>query len=227
MAVVDLGFIGLSEAIAQGELPQNTVVVELPGSNDDNIESNTEHGVGVAEHVMDMAPGATLYCIMVGDELDLENAADFIRDNGIQAANHSVGWVNPSCYDNTGPIRSIINRSRDDDEVFWSVAAGNDAERHWRGDWLDPDGDNILNFTSNDERMDLTSPSSIAYVFLNWDQYGNSVTDLDLYVRDRRGRIVAGSEGWQTGLEAPAEAVGFIYSSRRAPILDRGPALRR
>ncbi len=93
-AVVDLGFIGLANAIAQGELPAGTVIVDLPGSNDDNIESGTAHGVGVSEHLVDMAPGVTLYCIMVGDELDLENAADYIRDEGIKVANHSVGWVN-------------------------------------------------------------------------------------------------------------------------------------
>ena len=92
VAVVDLGFIGLSGAIGS-ELPANTVSVDLPGSFDDNLETGTEHGVGVAEHVADMAPGAEIHCILVGDEVDLENAADYMAANGIHIGNHSVGWV--------------------------------------------------------------------------------------------------------------------------------------
>ena len=217
VAVVDLGFVGLANAKTAGELPADTFAVDLPGSHDNPIEQYTPHGVGVAEHVMDMAPGAALYCILVGDEVDLQNAADYIRDNGIQVANHSVGWVLSSYYDDSGPINGVINSSRDTDGVFWTVAAGNDAEHHWRGQWSDPDGDSLLNFTANDERMDLTSASSVVQIFLNWNQYGNSVTDLDLYVRDKRNRITVASTASQNGPQDPSEAVAFSYNSKRAP----------
>jgi len=213
VGVVDLGFTGLSDAIAAGELPGGTVVVDFTGTG---AETDTPHGTGVAEHVMDMAPSATLYCLKVSDEVDLQNAADYCAANGIAVANHSVGWVNASYYDGTGPINSIINESRTDD-VFWSVAAGNDAQRHWRGVWKDDDSDSFLEFSGGDERLDLTSSSSVGYVFLNWDQYGNSLTDLDLYVVDKRGRVVASSTGVQTGAQAPAEAVAFNYVFPKAP----------
>ncbi|MGH9388522.1 MAG: S8 family serine peptidase, partial [Vicinamibacteria bacterium] len=179
VAVVDLGFVGLAQAIARGELPSDTVAVDFTATG---IESDTEHGVGVAEHLLDMAPGAKLYCIKVSDEVDLENSADYVRSQGIRVANHSVGWVTSSYYDDTGPINAIVNRSRDTDGVLWFVAAGNDAQSHWRGSWTDGDGDGFLNFSSTDERMDLLSSNSSVSLFLNWDQYGNSVTDLDLYV---------------------------------------------
>ena len=217
VAVVDLGFIGLASAINAGELPANTVAVNLPGTNDNPIEAATEHGVGVAEHVMDMAPGASLYCIMVGDEVDLENAAAYLKEKNIRIANHSVGWVIASYYDDTGPINAIINQSHDTDGVFWTVAAGNDARRHWRGIWSDPNNNNLLNFTSTDELLDLTSSSRSVSLFLNWDQYGNSATDLDLYVLDRRNRVVAQSIGPQYGPQDPSEAVSFTYSSASAP----------
>jgi hypothetical protein len=54
VSVVDLGFQGLADAIAQGELPADTVGVDFTGTG---LEADTPHGVGVAEHVMDMAPG--------------------------------------------------------------------------------------------------------------------------------------------------------------------------
>ena len=216
VAVVDLGFIGLTDAINAGELPAGTTRVKgnVEGAS---IEVGTEHGTGVSEHVMDMAPGVELYCIYVEDDVDLENAAAYIRDNDIQVANHSVGWVNSSYYDDTGPLTGIINQSRDVDGVFWAVAAGNDAEAHWRALWNDSDGDGRLNFSGSDERMQLLGTYSTAYVFLNWDQYGNSVTDLDLYVYDKRGRVAAKSEYSQTGTQEPAESVAFNLNKKRAP----------
>lgn len=218
VAVVDLGFIGLQEAIAAGELPADTVVVDLPGSSDDVIEGGTAHGVGVAEHVADMAPGATLHCIRVSDEVDLANAGEYLRANGIEIANHSVGWVNASYYDDTGFISRIVNTSHDRDGVFWSVAAGNAAERHWRGAWTDPDGDGLMNFTASDPLNELgPSSSDVAQVFLSWDQYGSSVTDLDLLILDKVGNVIAASRQAQDGTQPPTEAVAFSYKTGRAP----------
>ena len=217
IAIVDLGFIGLTEAIAAGEIPPTAH--RLKGNQTGiDIEVGTPHGTGVAEHAIDMAPGAELYCIYIEDEVDLENAAGYMRDNGIQVANHSVGWVNASYYDDTGPLTGIINNSYDSDGVFWAVSAGNDANRHWRGTWSDKDGDSRLNWTGGpDEYHDLSGSYSTAYIFLNWDQYGNSLTDLDLYVYDKSNNLVASGTGSQTGPEDPQEWVGFSYDTGLAP----------
>lgn len=216
VAVVDLGFIGLTDAQTAGEIPPTAH--RLKGNQTGiDIEVDTPHGTGVAEHVMDMAPGAELYCIYIADGLDLENAMIYIRNNGIQVANHSVGWVNASYYDDTGPVTGMINDSHDDDGVFWAVSAGNDANRHWRGTWNDPDIDGRLDWLAGDEYHDLSGSYSTAYIFLNWDQYGNSLTDLDLYIYDKNDILVASSTGSQTGLQDPQEWVGFSYSTSLAP----------
>ncbi len=218
VAVVDLGFVGLADAIDTGKLPWNTIIVDLPGSGDDDIETGTVHGVGVSEHVVAMAPGAQLYCIKVGDSVDLQNAADFIRDNGIQIANHSVGWVIASYYDDTGPINAIINESHDEDGVFWAVSAGNSADSHWRSTaWYDPDGDDIYNYGETDELMNLAEYSYDVHVFLNWNQYGNSVTDLDLIITDKNNDVYAISEDIQNGPQQPSERVDFAWNAGRAP----------
>jgi hypothetical protein len=213
-AVVDLGFQGLSTVIAAGELPANTVGVDFTGTG---IESTTPHGVAVAEELLDMAPGVQLYCIKIGDEVDLQNAATYLRQNAIYIANHSVAWVLASYYDDTGPINSIINASHDNDGVFWSVAAGNAAQSHWRGAWSDPDHDGRLNFSPTQNTLSLGLGDGTITVFLNWNQYGNSVTNLDLYVRDRTGHIAASSTNPQNGPQDPSEAVSFTYSSSQAP----------
>jgi hypothetical protein len=218
VAVVDLGFIGLASTIAAGELPANTVKVLLPGqSGSTYLESVTPHGVAVSEHVADMAPGAQIFCIRVNDEVDLQNAASYCFSNGIRVANHSVGWVNSSYYDGTGPISSVINASYNQG-VLWCVAAGNDADRHWRGAWVDADGDNFLDLGNGvEDYLALNGGAGTAQLFLNWNQYGNSVTDLDLYVYNKNNQLVTSSTAFQSGAQAPTEAVAFTYSAASAP----------
>jgi hypothetical protein len=215
VAVVDLGFTGLANAISAGELPAATVAVDFTGTG---VEAGTKHGVGVAEHVADMAPGATLYCLRVADQLDLENAATYIRDNNIAIANHSVAWVLASYYDDTGPINDIVNQSHDSDGVFWTVASGNHARQHWRGGWQDSDGDGRLEFSASDELMALSGAAGTVSVYLNWNQYGvNNKTDLDLFVQDSAGNTVASSTIRQSRFNDPVEAVAFAYQASQAP----------
>lgn len=215
VAVVDLGFIGLANAISAGELPVNTFNLDFTGTG---IEANTKHGVGVSEHLADMAPGIELHCLRVGDRVDLQNAADYIRNNNIRIANHSVAWAISSYYDDTGPINAIINDSYDNDGVFWAVSSGNSANMHWRGTWSDSNVNNTLEFSGSDELLGLTATGGTFAVFLNWDQYGTgSKTNLNLYLVDKNGTTVAGSTGNQAGSSDPSEGVSYTYNSSEAP----------
>lgn len=214
VAVIDLGFIGLAARIAEGELRNDTVSIDYSGTG---IESGTSHGVGVAEHVADMAPGARIHCIKVSDEVDLQNAADYLAANNIPIANHSVGWVIASYYDDTGPISGIVNESHDVDGTFWAVSSGNSQRRHWRGGWTDADADGWLEFAAGDEQMNVATSSTTATFFLNWNQYGASVTNLDFFVYNKSNVVVAKSEAAQTGAQDPSEALSFTYKSISAP----------
>lgn len=219
VAVIDLGFSNLTNAINQGELPADACG---PGRSQDftgtGLQTTTVHGTGVAEHVADMAPAAEIHCLKVSDEVDLQNAADYLRNNNIDIVNHSVGWVIASYYDDTGPISSIVNDSFDIDGVFWSVSAGNSAQRHWRGGWSDGNGNSNLEFSGTDELLELQGTSDRVTVFLNWNQYGvNNKTDLDLYVLDKNGNVARASTVDQSPSDDPAEAVSFTYSASAAP----------
>jgi hypothetical protein len=171
----------------------------------------------VAEHVLDMAPGVELHCLKVADLVDLENAADYARTQGIDIVNHSVGWAIASYYDDTGAVSDLVNQSRDVDGVFWAVASGNNARRHWRGGWVDEDVDDNLDFAPGDDSLRLSQVSSNVCLYLNWNQYGLSNTNLDLFVTDRYGLTTASSQSPQSGWQAPVEQVCFPYSSGEAP----------
>ncbi|MBM4336882.1 MAG: hypothetical protein FJ108_13395 [Deltaproteobacteria bacterium] len=224
VAVLDLGFWRLAEAKTAGEIPANAIPVDLVGAG---IEAVTSHGTAVAEQVADMAPGARLHLILFDDDVDFENAVDYVHTNGIRIANLSVNWFNTSYYDDTGPISALINDSHDAHGVFWSVGGGNWGYRHWRGGWLDEDADRWLSFWPNDEQLDLIQEVALgaeACVALNWNQYaGTPQTDLDLYVYSAAGAAVATSANTQgAGSGAPpAEYACFARVSSDEPYTAR------
>ena len=208
VAVLDLGFWRLAEAIGLGEIPADTLTYDIPGAG---IEAITSHGTAVAEQVADMAPGARLHVILFEDEVDFELGIDYVRDQGIRIANLSVNWFGTSYYDDTGPINALMNASHDVDGVFWTVGGGNWGYRHWRGGWLDEDADQWLSFAPNDEQLGLL-PETTAEVcmLLNWNQYaGTPATDLDLFIYSGTGSVVSSSQQRQNMTGDPVEKACF------------------
>ncbi|MDH3576158.1 MAG: S8 family serine peptidase, partial [Desulfobacteraceae bacterium] len=144
IAVFDVGFIGLSGAILNDELPNNVVKVDCTvqpcNSNNPSIENTSNHGTAVAEIIHDMAPGATLYLIKVTDGMDLEDAKNFAVNNGISIINMSLVVPNTNFYD--GECWSLSGFSNpvctaDDayaNNILWVNSAGNEAQRHYEAD---------------------------------------------------------------------------------------------
>ncbi|MEX2206035.1 MAG: S8 family serine peptidase [Myxococcota bacterium] len=209
VAVLDLGFWRLTEAINTGEIPADTQTYDITGNG---IETVTSHGTAVAEQVTDMAPGVNLHLIMFEDEVDFELGVDYVRDHGIRIANLSVNWFGTSYYDDTGPINDLINESHDTDGVFWAVGGGNWGFRHWRGGWLDENADGWLSFAANDDQLGFAPEALVqSCLLLNWDQYtGSPATDLDLYIY-RVGFVppVVSSQSRQSTTGKPVEQACF------------------
>jgi len=207
VAIIDLGFIGLAAAQANGDLPPTVITRDYTGGG---IESGTVHGTAVAEIVYDVAPQAQLYLINIGDEVDLENAKDYCISEGVDIINHSVGWVNTNFTDGAGVICAITDNARANG-ILWVNAAGNSAKRHYQGSFTDTDGDDWHEFTSGDETNDIQLTSlAYIYVFLTWNSWPVTNQDYDLYLYDDALNLVAWSENWQTGTQEPKEAIYYI-----------------
>lgn len=130
VAIIDLGFSNLAASKAAGELPAGAVSLDLTGTG---MESGNEvHGTAVAEIVYEMAPQAQLTLIKVANSVQLGQAKDFCKTNGIRIINHSVGWFNTSYGNGTGAICQIVNDAYDNG-ILWVNAAGNSAQRHSSG----------------------------------------------------------------------------------------------
>jgi hypothetical protein len=190
VAIIDLGFINLSNAQAQGELPAGVIAVDFTGTG---IESTLKHGTGVAEVVHDMAPGAQLFLLKIDDDVALGAAKEYCIDNGIQVINHSVAWFAAAFYDGTG----IIDQIADDayaHGILWVNATGNYARTHYQSILRDDDNDTLHEFATEDEAMSFSvAPGTTIQFYLNWDAYPVTSDDYDLFLYDVDPDLNAGA----------------------------------
>ena len=210
IAIIDLGFNGLSAAQTKGDLPSTVITQDFTGTG---IEAGTDHGTAVAEIVYDMAPGAELYLIKIDNELDLENAKDYCITEGVDIINHSVGWVNTNFTDGTGDICDIANDAQANG-ILWVNSAGNQAKRHYQDFFVSEDGDDWHEFAAGPDETNeiiLTGTSDI-YVFLTWDCWPATDQDYDLYLYydGDLTNPVDFSTNRQTGTQPPMEAIYYL-----------------
>jgi len=199
VAIIDLGFSGLSSAQTRGDLPYSVVQHDLTGTG---LTTGITHGTAVAEIVYDIAPEADLYLIKIGDEVDLDLAVTYCMANGIDIINHSLGWYNTNFYDGSGTIADIAQRAISGG-ILWVNAAGNSAENHWEGVFADGNSDGWLD---QDVTFYATAGSSVV-LFLTWNEWPQSSTDYDVYLFDPSSTLVASSTKHQTGTEEPTESI--------------------
>jgi subtilisin family serine protease len=223
VAIIDVGFTGLSAAIAAGRIAH--VVFEKDYTRLGMEGGDEPHGTDVAEILSAMAPDAELLLYRIADEVDLENAVEDALQRGARVINHSVGWVNTDFGDGTGLIAQIaqdaVRRG-----VVWVNAAGNAAQRHWSGPWQDPDNDGWLNVAGEREYLTLEAKAGdIIEVFLTWDEWPRARTDYDLSLFydvngdgqfDAETELVTASTNRQSGRQPPTESIEYI-----APVTGR------
>jgi len=202
VAVIDMGFSGLSQAQARGDLPSSAVQQDLTGTG---LTTGITHGTAVAEIIYDIAPKAELHLIKIADEVELDLAVTYCLDHGIDIINHSLGWYNTNFYDGTGAIADIAQRAIDGG-IVWINAAGNEAESHWEGTFTDGNSDEW-----NDQSITLYAASGAQIVlYLTWNEWPQSSTDYDLYLYDSTSNLVASSTKHQTGTEEPTESLQIM-----------------
>lgn len=209
VAVIDIGFGSLEFAKQKGALPEELIADFTDYSGQGAVQGN--HGTAVALIVHEMAPQATLYLKQVEDEVDMENAVDDAIRQEVQIINHSVGWTNSNFSDGTGFFAELAQRAQEAG-ILWVNAAGNHAQSHWTGRFLDRNRDRWSDFPGSDEEA-LRIPAyfgSFINLSLTWDDWPRTSQDLDLYLYDGNGRLVASSTDWQTGREPPTESLDFF-----------------
>jgi len=216
VAVIDFGFTDYQARQAAGDLPNNLVTVDMCGGLFN--ASGGEHGTAVAEIVYEMAPGVQLYLICVDTTIQLGQAKDYAKANGIQVIVHSASWFNTSRGDGTGSSASSPSTTVADarnNGILWVNSAGNRAQQHWSGTFSDTDGNGLHNFASNDNgnTIGLSTGQQIC-VYLRWDSWPTTSIDYDLRITtSNTGQLVAQSATLQNGTQPPLENVCYTNTT--------------
>jgi len=214
IAVFDVGFIGLSNAISNNELPNNVVKVDCTvqpcNSNNPSIENTSNHGTAVAEIIHDMAPGATLYLTKVSDTMDLEDAKDFAVTNGIRIINHSLVVPNTNFYDGkcwtyngySNPVCTVDEAWAYN--ILWVNAAGNEAKRHYEAVFTDPESDGWHNVSGSSETISISANAGDTIeVYLTWKDWLTTSEDYDIYLLDSNLNTIPLPSGTTTQSDTP------------------------
>ncbi|HEX5165534.1 MAG TPA: S8 family serine peptidase [Thermomicrobiales bacterium] len=223
VGVIDVGFDGIVSLVGS-ELPQLTArcypTSGAVTSNAQDCDRNGVHGAAVAETVIDVAPGASLYISNPRSWLELNATVNWMISQGVTVINHSVGWGWEGPGDGTtiyadSPLGAVDRAVAGG--ITWVNAAGNEGLATWSGDYLDSNNDNIMEFASGG--VDLNSVPAYSGqsidLMMRWDDsWPRATSDLDLYLLDSFGNIVATSQEQQNGGsgDTPIEILSYMPS---------------
>ena len=223
VGVIDVGFIGYSSRITEGELPPTVVArcytaVGTFTSNLADCETDTVHGTGVAEMIADIAPGAELYIENPSSAGDLQASAAWMVAQGVDVVNMSLSWTWDGPGDGTSPFSvSPLNTvsSTVAGGVVWLNSAGNSAPSNWYGGYSDSDVDQWLEFSSGDETNAVFLQAGENFISqMRWnDDWGNAAIDLDLYLYDESATEVASSKDEQSGGAGQYPGEGLMFTA--------------
>ena len=197
---------------ATGDLPST---VTLFGSCDTNVTHSTcNEGTAMLEIVHDLAPGATLAMGAVSTSLDFIQRVTDLTNWGAKVIVDDVGYYSQPFFED-GSVAQAYAAALTQGIVVAS-SAGNAAQQHYQGLYVDSGSSGLHNFGGGDQGMVFTVPAGgSAAVFLQWsNQFGHSADDYDLYIFDSSGQnILARSENVQTGTQDPFEAASVPCNS--------------
>jgi hypothetical protein len=210
VGVIDLSFTGW-EALRGNELPPEDRLFTRSFRDDGDLESGDEHGTAVAEIIYDFEDSMTLYLTAIETGGDINEAITYLIENGVDVINMSLGCVGCAPGDGRGAIIDVVERAPQAGIPF-VTSAGNEADRHWIGPFVDNDGDGLHDFAPSDESNSFPGDQGDEVIIvMNWDfaNWFSSSQDLDLLLLDSNGNIVDQSRNRQAGLSGQ-EAVEEI-----------------
>lgn len=219
-------------SIESGDLPPNIIIVN--GRNGAASDA-TDEGVALAEIIYDLAPGATLlFHSGFPTTLDMIDAIDALTDAGADIIVDDLGFFFEPFFED-GRIARAVQRAIDRGVVY-VTSAGNSADAHYQGPYVEHDPDdgeprtNLHDFGDGATQLHVRLPAGESVtVILQWpDPFDGSANtaDYDLLLLDNNGNTLATSQDRQLASAAPPmEAVTFRNTTSSSVVL--GVAINR
>ncbi len=208
IAVIDAGFSGYEETFA-AELGRTVFARSF--RFDRSVNGGTDHGQRAAAIVREMAPGAELHLLSFSTLTELSAAVDYAIAEGIDAVSLSVGFIHNGPGDGSGAVDDIVGRATEAGMV-WVVAAGNWAQQHWAGTFVDGDGDLVHEFEPGRQLNGREfRAGDLITASLRWDDaWGAACSDYDLELFGPDGSLVQASRRAQDCSGDPVEEVRVL-----------------
>ncbi len=182
--------------------------------DDESYGKDEVHGIACAELISSIAPGVKIYLVDVGitEEgvaraverlLELEERIDIVSCS----SDFPFGG-----FDGEDAVCQDVEKMTSNG-TLWINAAGNEALCHWSGEFKDPDGNGYLNFSPEDESINLTlERGKEVSIWLSWkDDWEAAALDYDLRL-DHPGRGRSVSDNPQRGYmgQKPVETIRLV-----------------
>ncbi len=209
IGILDGGFANYALRQSQGEVP---AAVDASWSSSIGQGSST-HGTACTEIIYDVAPGAQFYLASFASEVEFGDAVTWMITQGVKVISCSMAWPGYGPGDGSGIICNIVANARSAN-ILWSQSAGNYAQMHWQGNFIDTVNPSFgwHEFVPGGDETNTLSVSNgqIITARLNWDDtWGASANDYDLYLLDNSLSVIWGSENVQDGNDNPFEFFSY------------------
>ncbi len=183
IGVIDTQFDNLHAAEANDDIPKLGTVVDTIDYTGEGMESgNGDHGTACLEVIYDMAPGASFRAYKISDKNDFNKAIDDGLKNGVNIFSHSLAWFTMGWHDDEGPICEGANKASNAGALF-ITSAGNYANDHWQGNFVDNDNDDFHEWNGTDEFNRIDVPVGWQFtIYLEWNHDGLDWDNYDIFL---------------------------------------------
>ncbi len=179
----------------------------------DCVTPGDTHGTAVAESIVDMAPGASLYISNAHSRADLAAAIRWMTASGVRVINFSRAYLLDGMGDGTSPYSNSVYGLVDlavSGGALFVASAGNSAETTWVGPAADADSNGWIEFApgADGNSLDLAAGDDLA-VGIRWV---GAASDYDFSIW-QGGVQIAESADAQTVTGDPLETIEFTAPS--------------
>jgi hypothetical protein len=218
IGVIENDFQGYEELIGT-ELPPAERLVYENFADPRSTWGRSNYGTAQAEVIHDIVPDAALYLARVTNHLEFEQAAEWMRSQGVDVIASYLGWYNLDPGDGTGFLADVVNRTQAAG-VTWITGAQHVRTQHWGGNSADSNGDRYLEVESPLQINPFIYPLAAGEqidAYARWNDWDAVNQDVELVIVRWNGevwQVYAESTDYQNGLpgQTPTESLSTITS---------------